>query len=248
MTTEILICTTLRRMHGVEHVLLPSMPDVSYLIGVQGGETPPPMPEAWKRPDVRMVWMERTGLSRNRNLVLDHAQGDLLVIADDDNPLSPQTIQGLSVDFETHPRWDIIQYRCEGSGKSFPPAWVSSCELVLRRSTAGRMRFDERFGLGSDHLASGEEEVFVYEALKSGLQLGQLDKFLCRVEGPTTGQQFPDNPRVQRSKGAVFAITHGRRRALYKCVREAFGWMVRRGANPLPMLNNMLWGIRYVSK
>lgn len=242
MTTEILICTTLERLQQALRVPLPPMPGVSYLLSVQGGE-PGHIPG---RPDIRVAWMRERGLCKNRNLALSLARGDVLVIADDDNELVPETIQSVAGIFEEHPTWDIIQLRGEGSGKPFPAPYVSSWELVLRRATAGRLRFDERFGLGSRHLACGEEDVFCHAAQRRGLHIRQADRFLCRVNGPTTGDRFLSDPRVQRSKGAVFALTRGCLQAYYKCTREAIGWFVRKGTNPFPLLKNMFWGIRYI--
>lgn len=244
MTVEILICTTLPRLHRALQVPLPPMPGVSYLISVQGGE-PDCTPQ---RPDIRMIWMQRMGLSRNRNFALQHARGDLLVIADDDNELVAETIRELPRLFTEHPKWDIAQFRGEGSGKPFPADYVCSWELVIRRITAGLLRFDERFGLGSRELASGEEDVFCDTARRKGLDRRQVDMHLCRISGPTTGDFFLTNPRVQRSKGATFAVLRGRWWAYYKCTREALGWFLRRGVNPFPLMKNMFWGIRYVEK
>ncbi len=248
MKIEILICTTVHRLHQVAKVLLSPMDGVGYVVSCQGGEPTEEVKKLFVRPDVRLVWMQGTGLSRNRNHAFAHAKGDILVIADDDNPLCAATIQGLQQDFENHPQWDIIQYRMHGSGKSFPALYVSSCELVMRRIVAQRVSFDERFGLGSQELSCGEEEVFVSDAQGQGFGFGQLDKVLCTVDGSTTGDRFLTDVRVQRSKGATFARTHGLCYAYYKCSREALGYLLRRGVNPLPLLRNMFWGIRYACR
>lgn len=242
MTTEILICTTLPRLHRALQVPLPPMQGVSYLISVQGGD--PHYTSG--REDLRVVWMTEMGLSRNRNLALQHARGDVLVIADDDNELVEDTLKNIGNTFADHPTWDIVRFRMEGSGKPFPAPFVSSCELAIRRLTAGMLRFDERFGLGSPYLACGEEDVFCHTARRQGLHIALVDLPLCRLSGPTTGDRFLTDARVQRSKGAMFALTRGRWWAYYKCTREALGWFVRRGANPFPLLRNMFWGIRYV--
>ncbi len=247
MRVEILICTTLHRLQQAAKVLLPPMDGVGYVVSCQGGEPTAEERALFARPDVRLVWMQEMGLSRNRNHAFTHAQGEILVIADDDNPLCAATVQGLQQDFDNHPQWDIIQYRMQGSGKPFPALYVSSCELAMRRCVAQRIPFDERFGLGSECLASGEEEVFVSDARLAGFGFGQLDKALCVVDGSTTGERFLSDARVQRSKGATFARTQGAGYAYYKCTREAMGYFFRRGINPLPMLRNMFRGIRYIS-
>ncbi len=248
MGVEILICTTVQRLRLAVQVLLPPMDGVAYLVSCQGGEPTAGERALFARPDVRLVWMQEMGLSRNRNHAFTHAQGEILVLADDDNPLCAATIQGMQQDFDDHPQWDIIQYRMQGSGKPFPALYVSSCELAMRRCVAQRIVFDERFGLGSEYLASGEEEVFVSDARLAGFCLGQLDKVLSTVDGSTTGDRFLTDIRVQRSKGATFARTRGAGYAYYKCTREALGYFLRQGINPLPLLRNMFRGIRYACR
>ncbi len=248
MDVEILICTTLHRLKQAAQVLLPPMSGVAYVVSCQGGEPTVEDRALFARPDVRLVWMQEMGLSRNRNNAFAHAQGDVLVIADDDNLLCAATVQGIRQDFDNNPQWDIIQYRMQGSGKPFPALYVSSCELAMRRCVAQCIVFDERFGLGSEYLACGEEEVFVSDAHRMNFGFGQLDKVLCTVDGPTTGDRFLNDARVQRGKGATFARTRGACYAYYRCTREAMGYFFRRGINPLPLLRNMFWGIRYISR
>jgi len=246
MTLEILICTTIERLKNVEQVLLPPIDGVRYLVSCQGIEAGAEDHRPSDRCDLTFIAMPHRGLSRNRNAALRKATGDLLLMADDDEQLDEQTVRGIPSDFEQHPEWDLIQYQMDGAGKSYPSDYVSSCELVMRRKVAESVSFDERFGIGSEELASGEEEVFVSDATKAGFSMGRLDKVVCHIQGATTGQRFLQDARVQRSKGAVFCRTRGAGYAYYKCTREALGWMLRKGVNPWPLLKNMFWGIRYV--
>ncbi len=242
---EILICTTLERLHQVHDVLLPHIADVAYVVSCQGVQGM--MPSPFHRPDVRFFTMREMGLSRNRNAAFLHSTAPYLLLCDDDERLVPQTVRGIIDDFNAHTDADIIQYRIEGFYKDYPPIYVTSMELALRRKVAETVRFDERFGIGSEHLACGEEEVFVSDALKQGFKLCHLPKTVCTVDGAGTGSLFLSEAKVQRSKGAVFCLTCGRAHAYYKCTREALGYMLRQGVNPLPLLRNMYWGIRYVS-
>lgn len=247
MLVEVLICTTVQRVQRVRDILPPPLPDVAYLLSCQGEPQEGLLQDFLdRRNDIRLVWADGTGLSRNRNFAFANARGRYLVLADDDNPLFGKTLEHIAQDFEEHPHWALIQYRMQGSGKPFPPSYVSSCELALRAEVAVRVSFDERFGLGSPHLACGEEEVFVFQASQLGYGVGAMDRFLCRIEGRTTGSRFLSDMRVQRSKGAVFALVYGTWWAYIKCIREALGCFCKQGANPLPMLKEMFWGIRYM--
>ena len=95
-----MICTLDEGVHQIKALLMPVQPRISYLVSWQhsaeqsesrtnGSATTLarkyPLPEWLKeRPDVRVVHLAGRGLSRNRNCALSHAQGDWLVIADDD--------------------------------------------------------------------------------------------------------------------------------------------------------------------
>ncbi|MCD8285109.1 MAG: glycosyltransferase family 2 protein [Prevotellaceae bacterium] len=243
---QVLICTTLERLEGVRSVLLPPMEGVSYVVSCQGVEGALPSP--FGREDVELITMRGYGLSRNRNAALAHSKADLLLLADDDERLCQETLKGIPDDFASHPQWDLLQYRTEGTGKAYPPEYLSSVELAMRRRVAERVRFDERFGIGSKELACGEEEVFVHDARAKGFLMGYVPKTVCRLEGDGTGSRFLTDPKVQRSKGAVLCLCRGKGYAYYRCLREALGWAFRKGANPLPLLRNMLWGVRYVKR
>ncbi len=243
---EILICTTLERLYQVHNVLLPALDDVAYVVSCQGVKDE--MASPFQRPDVRFFTMEERGLSRNRNAALAHSRAPFLLLCDDDERLNPQTVLGIAEDFSAHPDADIIQYQFTGTGKHYPSSFVSSVELAMRRKVAEAVRFDERFGQGSLHLCCGEEEVFVYDARKRGFRLIHVPKQVCSTEGVSTGSLFFTDVKVQRSKGATFCLTRGRMYAYYKCTREALGYLLRQGVNPLPLLKNMYWGIRYVSR
>ncbi len=245
-TLQILVCTTLSRLPSVRSVLLPPLPGVSYLVSCQG--VPPSLAfvPPFSRPDVSFFTMPEFGLSRNRNAALLHSSADFLLLCDDDERLCQRTVLGIVSDFLAHPEWDIIQYQFSGDGKRYPSTYVSSVELALRRKVALSVRFDERFGLGSPYLACGEEDVFVADARRQGFAFGHIPRVVCTVANAGTGSAFLASPRVQRSKGAVFCHTRGAAYAYCKCLREALGWMLRRGVNPVPLLRNMFWGIRYV--
>ena len=248
MTLELLICTIDERMQRIESHLLPPRADVSYLISWQYTGLKPVIPEwAVCREDVRVVLLEGRGLSRNRNNALAHAQGDILKICDDDEQWTPQRLHTIIEAYERNPQSDIIHFQIEGIDKMYPNPSVASCEMTMRRQTVGKMRFDERFGLGSEHLMSGEEDVFLCDARKRGLAIHYEPQVIAHTSGITTGQRTWE-PRVLRSKGAVFCYTRGVAYALYKSLRESMGFMIRRHMNPFTTLRHMLWGVRYVSR
>ncbi len=244
MNIQILISTTAQRLQNVHQVLLPPADGVSYVVSCQG--VTGVMADPFQRGDVTFLTMKEMGLSRNRNNCLTHATGDILLLADDDEQLVPATVMAMERHFAEHPAWDIIQYRIGGIGKKYPSDYYSSVELAMRASVAKVLRFDPRFGLGSECLACGEEEVFIHDARRHGFIVGAMPQTICHIEGETTGTRFVDDEGVQRAKGAVLAYTMGQSRAKARCVREAMSRAARANVNPLPLLRNMWWGVKYI--
>lgn len=246
MTLELLICTVDEHLDGLAGRLLPARPDVRYLVSCQYlGEEPPAVSDGLQRPDVSVFFLAGRGLCRNRNHALQRATGDVVKICDDDENWLPEDFDVLLDTYRRHPDYDLVHFQARGIDKVYPPRYVSSWEITLRRKRLGDVRFDERFGLGSPFLSAGEEDVFLCDARRAGLVIRYEPQTICRTQGPTTGCRYRD-ARVQRSKGAALCYTRGVWYARYRCLREALGWMVRKHINPVPMYRNMLWGIRYI--
>lgn len=272
---EFLICTLDEGVHQIKALLMPVQPRISYLVSWQhsaeqfesrtnGSATTLarkyPLPEWLKeRPDVRVVHLAGRGLSRNRNCALSHAQGDWLVIADDDCRYGEQSIAHIYEALNRHPDADILQLQVhcpDGSPLRTYPAtpyeyrnrprfvYISSCELVLRRQTA-LPRFDERFGLGV-YLGCGEEELFVFQASKQGLKVYYEPLHLVVTDGQTTGGKFAVSKPVQRAKGGLLTLIHGTMGALLRCFKYAFVYRTEGWGRRCSYFFQMIKGIVYV--
>ncbi|MGM9694689.1 MAG: glycosyltransferase, partial [Alloprevotella sp.] len=225
LTIQFLISTLGKRIERVTDVVLPPVEGVSYVVVWQrdGVGTDALPAELKEREDVSIVEDSGRGLSRSRNIALENATADLLVVTDDDNRYDLAAIDLIRTAFEKHPAAGLIQFQAltmEGKPlrnyAAFPYTYETrprgtyfcSVELVMRRS-ANLPRFDERFGLGAE-LGCGEEEVFVHEAVKRGVKMIYVPQPLVRTDGATTGGRFLTDAAVQRAKGAVHCILHGK--------------------------------------
>lgn len=246
MTLQLLISTIDQGINRLRGSLLPPRSDVSYLISWQYTGERPAVPD-WidQRPDVEVTLLEGRGLSRNRNHALLHAKADVVKICDDDEQWTDEDLDNILSAYERHPEADIIHFMARGLEKQYPPQYVSSVELTMRRARTGQLRFDERFGLGSPFLASGEEEVLLCDARRAGLVVRYEPCYVCETHGPSTGSRCLA-PRVLRSKGAMFCYTRGVCYALCKSLRESMGHMIRHHASPFFVFRHMLWGIKYI--
>ena len=217
MTLQLLISTLDDGIDNVASLLLPASLGISYLVSWQHSDgVERPVSTALQRDDVQVLHLAGRGLSRNRNNCLRHATADVLLIVDDDCRYELQQLQQVIATFESHPQLDMATFmmQCEASPKSYPQQefdlaerragyHVSSVELAMRRtSVQGRLQFNEHFGLGARRFECGEEELFVHDALKLGLNVRFFPITVVRHDHATTQSQRASSPGVLRGRGA----------------------------------------------
>lgn len=202
----------------------PCVAGVSYSVSCQMAE-PDDLPEALRREDFRVRFYQEKGLSRNRNRGLDTANGQWLLIADDDLTYSADTLTELVDTLRTERDADLITLRSHTATalskpypatrcdtRRMPRGWyLTSFEICVRRQALQRsgVRFDERFGIGAPVLVSGEEDVFWLSCLRCGLRPAFLPITICTHMHPTTGLKEQTNPALYMAKGVVFRMRYG---------------------------------------
>ena len=260
LSLEILICTIDDGIVRAASVPCAPQEGVSYLISWQQSQPNQPQVPAslLERDDIRIVNLKGRGLSRNRNYALAHARGDILLISDDDTSYEPEYFSRIVKAFEERPEADIITFQMANpEGEITMPyqpkpytyarrprgSYICSCEIACRRQAA-LPQFDERFGLGPDYLASGEEDVFIHQAHLNGLQILYIPQVIVRTNTATTGTRFLTWDAVQRSKGAVLCFIHGYHSAWLRCLKIVLG--LPGGTKRRAIFKEMLKGARYV--
>lgn len=217
---SVVVCTYgLDGIRRVAEADYPRVEGVEYCVSWQLPEGEAVVPEELKRPDVRVEVSRSRGLSRNRNLSLGMARGELSLISDDDVRYTPDYFANLFRAFKEWPDADIITFSYESAHypKSFPDHsfdhshsprgyFVTSFEIAFRTSTvAGRVEFNENFGIGAKW-PSCEEEVFLHDARKLGLRLWFVPYPVARHDGSTTSDREGAKPLFIETKGASFRI------------------------------------------
>ena len=248
MKLDILICTIDEGIERVPDVLMPPRADIGYVVSMQWTreEMKERVPEVLReREDVVLTFLEGRGLCRNRNHALEMATGDVVLMADDDNRYTADLIGNVFEAYEAYPDADVIHFQALDLDcnclHAYPADYVSSVEITFRRDV--KVRFDERFGLGSEKLCSGEEEVWMKDVRDAGYCVRYVPEPIVMTPAGTTGAFFVGNAKLQMSKGATFRYVYGTPNALWRTLKEAGWWMVHRGANPFPILYNMLKGM-----
>ena len=257
---EILICTIDDGIERVSGVLMPPIANVRYIVSMQYTDVkflqmiPASLLE---RPDVLLSTIPGKGLSKNRNNALDLAKADILLISDDDTRYSEDYIKTVAKAFDHLSDSDILCFESVSYDgmllKRYPSDEMpfncalecgycpSSVEIALRGKV--RTRFDERFGLGSERLCAGEDDVFLKDASTQGYNISFVPEVIVSTDPDTTGLHFLDNSTLQITKGAVFKHIFGKRNAIWRSVRETAYHCIKSGANPFAIFVNMMKGI-----
>lgn len=222
MRLQVLIATYgddgLRRTASMS---LPAIDGVSYLVSCQIGEgAAPAVPTALQRPDIRVIMTEGRGLCANRNRLLEAADAEYVLTADDDMSYTEGQLRAA---LDNLGEVDITTFRIEGAGdKIYPTSRMdlthgmprgycpSSVEIALRMDAVRRsgLHFCTLFGIGAPVLGCGEEDILIWNARRLGMSIEYVPTVIGRhMGGPSTGQRTP-TPAVWRARGAVLHLTH----------------------------------------
>lgn len=261
---QVMICTYgedgIRRLAQGKH---PEMPEVEYIVSWQIHASTP-VPAELVRRDMKIFRTATKGLSVNRNHALSKATAPLLLISDDDVDYTEEMLKNVIEEFEKHPECDILTFRYESGefGKTYPEEsfllsrplkgyFLSSIELAFRRGTVqNRIWFNENFGIGAVFPA-GEEDIFLYDCLKSGLNGRFIPFTIARHDSDTTSVRNRMLHEHVMTKGAVFLHTHSYDwilRMFSHAVREIPLWRKGKGLSPVSYMRNWLKGVSTAKK
>ena len=127
---------------------------------------------------VKYVKTTKRGLSRSRNMAIENATADVCILCDNDVVYVPDYEKLILDEFEKRPDADIIVFYIKRKEKPVPnypderrldylsALKIFSPEIAFRRERISDLSFDEDFGAGSGKYIMGEENIFLYDALK----------------------------------------------------------------------------------
>lgn len=266
MTLDILICSLNKGIVRVQDVLLPPQEEVRYIVSYQYTDERylDLIPKVLaSRTDVSIYTYKGQGLSANRNFALDKATADLIMYADDDARILPETPETVRRPFLNDDRLDVAFF-CASTYtgkplkeypnehfeiKSKPSSYaISALEMVCRRkSVQGVVRFDERFGLGAKFLTCGEEEIWLADALRAGLRMHYFPEKIVETSTMLKKALIYVDAGVQRSRGAIayYQSGHG---AWWQCLLLAARSARHGYCHFVPFFRHLLEGIRYMKR
>lgn len=266
MTIEILICSLNKGIVRVQDVMLEPQEGVRYIVSYQYTDEryldliPKKIKE---REDVSLYSYKGNGLSANRNLALEKATADLIMYADDDAHLLPETPKIIRSCFEQRPQMDVAFFCAttytgkplkQYADKEFQilnrslQYTISALEMVFRRAVVqGKIRFDERFGLGTRFLTCGEEEVWLEDALRAKLKMFFIPQKIVETSTMLKKSLIYVDAGVQRSRGAIEYYRYGNQ-AWWKCFHFAFESARNGYCHFFPMMRHLAEGIRFMKR
>lgn len=141
-----------------------------------------------------LIYDNKIGLSRSRNIAINNAACDILLIADDDVVYNDNYEETIKQAYKENPEADMIAFYVESMNpkrkvrklRSGKIGWirifrVSSFQLTFKANSIKGMKFDENFGAGTD-LFCGEETIFLSECLRKKMKLIYIDKKIGKVK------------------------------------------------------------------
>lgn len=263
---DVLICTLNKGIVRILDNLLPPHEQIHYIVCFQYTEDRflELIPKALtEREDLTFFSYQGCGLSANRNYALRHATSDLFVFADDDARFNlDDFLYAISL-FEQRKNLDIAflqAYTYTGKPlKEYPKremdlkeyqnmVQISAIEMVCRRERIqGRLFFDERFGLGTKFLTCGEEEIWLFDALRMGMNALYVPHKIMETSTLLKQRMIYVDVGVQRAKGAITYYKEGTK-AWFTCLRFAAHAACSGYCHFLPLMRHLTQGIRYIQR
>lgn len=219
---SVLIATC--RPDGIDRVVamdLPEIDGVHYWVSWQMHENLPVPEMLASRADVTVLRADSIGSSNNRNNLLEKAKGEIFLIADDDLRYTSDQLSSIIKTFDDNPEVDYASFMYTGAdAKSYPSESCSlhpipknfsqSCvEIALRcNERTAKLRFNTFFGIAAPVLRAAEDEMFLLQALRLGLNCRFFPVIITHHEGLTTGNRKITDNGVLKASGAVIAIQY----------------------------------------
>lgn len=146
----------------------------------------------------KVITVEGKGLSRSRNLALENAKDEIILLADDD-VVYEKNYNKIIVDaYKKYKKADIICFFVESKNNErkikkikngkigiFKIMRIVSFQISMRKNSINDIRFDENFGAGTVY-NRGEETIFLKECLDKGKKIIFVDKKIAEAKQSTS--------------------------------------------------------------
>ena len=179
---------------------------------------------------VRMITTPQRGVGKNRNTALDLADGDILLLADDDIQYVDDYAQLITEEFSKNPQADAIIFNITTLGEStyrrqntnrerirlYNALNYGAVRIAVRREKLERtgIRFSLNFGGGALYSA-GEDTLFIFEMIRKGFRIFTSPIVIATVDQTSSTWFTGYNHKYFYDKGASFRALFGKLAYIY---------------------------------
>lgn len=222
MTLDVAIATW--QPSGIDRIRemdLPHVPGVRYIVSWQEYGTSATIPaEISNRNDIDIHLCDARGVSANRNNALNHCYADIVLMSDDDLKYNADQLKAVIHTFEERPELHLATFRYGNALKTYPDNeckltfplpknyGVATFEIAIRRNLPVKLRFDELFGPGSPVWQAAEDEKFLWDARKAGLNCLFIPIDITTHNGLTTGDKPITHRGVAAASGKMIRLEY----------------------------------------
>lgn len=158
------------------------------------------------------------GLSKSRNIAIDNATDDIVLLSDDDVKYVSSYEKIIEKAYEKYPEADIIAFVVEHENKKneknvlkegkiglIKSMKISSVQISFRLNSIkeNNIKFDKNFGAGSDFFC-GEENIFLFDCIKAGLKIYYVPIKIGIIKYSESTWFNGFNEQLFKTQGAVF--------------------------------------------
>jgi len=154
----------------------------------------------YKNYNVVCIYSKERGLSRSRNLALQYATADIVMIADDDVQYIDGYTEIVVATYRTYSKYDIITFKTRNNKKylcnnkkinRISSRKITSSEITMKLSSVRGISFNVLFGTGSSCFLHGEENIFLNSCIRRKRKILYIPQTIAYSESAS----FVENKR-----------------------------------------------------
>lgn len=167
--------------------------------------------------NVLYIETKERGLSKSRNLAIEKASSDICILCDNDVVYVENYDKIILDAYDKLKDADIIIFFIKRPERSVPVfnkikkmnylsvLKIFSPEISFKRNSVKTIRFNEDFGAGSGKYIMGEENLFLYDALKKGLKIYYVPEKIAELKEVESTWFSDYDEKFFISRGANYA-------------------------------------------
>lgn len=228
MKLNVLISTIDGGIYKIKNVILPYRPDVNYIISHQYRNSKYlEIPKELFRSDVLVSQIPGFGVTKSRNNCIRLADGDIGLFSDDDVTYTNEYFNKIFEEFSNNSEMDLAIFKNfkpdrKPKEEKYPkermklsenlPFSIGTIEIAfkVKEVISKHLFFDERFGAGQPLLIGSDENIFVIDCIRRGLNVYFVPEYIVNHPNDATVTKIPKyDKRLVTLTGAYDARLNG---------------------------------------